>query len=39
MRDAVDLVHIRNWKAAARRREGWRKVIGEAIARKRAEVP
>jgi hypothetical protein len=29
---AVDLLQIRNWKAAARKTEGWRKEIGEAVA-------
>jgi len=33
---AVDLFHIRNCKAAARKREGWRKKAGEDIARQRA---
>jgi hypothetical protein len=28
--DAVDLFQIWNWKAAARKREGWRKKITEA---------
>jgi hypothetical protein len=32
--DAVDLLQIRNLKAAAKKREGWRKVIGEATNRK-----
>jgi hypothetical protein len=32
----VDLFQIRNCKAAARKREGWRKKAGEDIARKRA---
>jgi len=38
-RDAIDLLHIRNWKMAARKRKGWRKEIGEAMARKQAEAP
>jgi hypothetical protein len=28
-RDALDMLHIRNWKAAARKKEGWRKEIEE----------
>jgi hypothetical protein len=36
-RDAANLLHIRNWKAAARGKEEWRKKVGEAMARKRAE--
>jgi hypothetical protein len=35
-RDAVDLLAIRNWKAAAGNRAGWRKKLGEAMARTRA---
>jgi len=31
--DAIDSLHIRNWKMAARKREFWRKEIGEAMAR------
>jgi hypothetical protein len=27
------------WKAAARNREEWRKKVGEAMTRKRAEAP
>jgi hypothetical protein len=38
-RDAANLLRIRNWKAAARDREKWRKKVGEAMARKRAEAP
>ena len=38
-RDFVDLLQIRSWKAAARRREGWRKEIGETMARKGAKAP
>jgi hypothetical protein len=30
---------VRNWKAKAREREYWRKVVGEAMSRKRAEAP
>jgi hypothetical protein len=37
-RDAANLFRIRKWKAAARDKE-WRKKVGEAMARKRAEVP
>ena len=37
--DAVDILQILNWKAAARKREGWRKEMGEAMARRRAKVP
>ena len=32
--DAVDLLQIRKWKAAAKKRGGWRKVIGDAMNRK-----
>jgi hypothetical protein len=38
-RDAVNLLRIRNWKAAARDKGEWRKKVGEAMARKRAEAP
>jgi len=38
-RDAANLLRIRNWKAAARDKEEWRKKVGEAMARKRAEAP
>ena len=38
-KDAADWLQLRDWKAAARSREGWRKEIGEAMARKRAEAP
>jgi hypothetical protein len=31
-RDAIDLLHIQYWKVATKR-EGWRKEIGEAMAR------
>jgi hypothetical protein len=37
-RDAANLLRIRNWKAVARDKE-WRKKVGEAMARKRAEEP
>jgi hypothetical protein len=30
-RDALELLQIRNWKAAARKTEGWRKGIRKAI--------
>ena len=33
-RDTVDKFQLRNWKAAARKIECWRKVIGQARARK-----
>jgi hypothetical protein len=36
--DAVDLLQMWGWKVAAKKREGWRKEIGEAMARKRAEA-
>jgi hypothetical protein len=38
-KNALELLHIRDWKAAARRRECRRKVIGEAVVRKLAEAP
>jgi len=38
-RDAATLPRIRNWKAAARDKEKWRKKVREAMARKRAEAP
>jgi hypothetical protein len=38
-RDAANLLRIWNWKAAARDREEWRKKVGEAMTRKRAEAP
>ena len=38
-RDAVDLLHVHTWKVAAKKREFWRKEIGEAMARKKAEAP
>ena len=37
--NAVDLLQKRDWKVAARKRRVWRKVIREAMARKRAETP
>jgi hypothetical protein len=36
-RDAANLVRIRNWKAVARDKKEWRKKVGEAMDRKRAE--
>jgi hypothetical protein len=38
-RGAVNLLHLRKWKAAASKSGGWRKVSGEAMARKLHEVP
>jgi hypothetical protein len=38
-RDAVDLLHIRYWKAAASKTEAWKETISETIHRKRAEDP
>jgi hypothetical protein len=38
-RDAANLLRIRNWKAAARDKEEWRKNVGETTAQKWAEVP
>jgi hypothetical protein len=38
-RDAANLLRIRNWKAAARDKEEWRKKVGEAMALKRSEAP
>jgi hypothetical protein len=35
-RDEANLLRIRNWKAAARDKEEWRKKVGEAMALKRA---
>jgi hypothetical protein len=32
-RDAANLLRIRNWKTAARDKEGWRKKVGEAMDR------
>jgi hypothetical protein len=37
-RVAVDSLEIHNWKVAGRMRKFWRKEIGEAMARKWAEV-
>jgi hypothetical protein len=34
LKDDVDLLQTRRWKAAARKVEGWMKEIGVAIARK-----
>jgi hypothetical protein len=36
--EALKLLQIRNWKAAAGKLEGWWKVIGEAMARQRGEA-
>ena len=33
------MLQIRNWKVAARKTEGWRKEIGEAMARQGVEAP
>jgi hypothetical protein len=38
-KDVVYMLYRQNGKAAARNREGWRKEIGEAMARKQAEAP
>jgi hypothetical protein len=38
-KDTVDLFQIRDRRVAARKKEGWRRVIGEAMGRKRAETP
>jgi hypothetical protein len=38
-RDAANLLQIRNWKATARDNEEWRKKVGDAMSRKRAEAP
>ena len=38
-KDAVDFLQVRNWKTKPREREDWKKVIGKAMARKRAEAP
>jgi hypothetical protein len=38
-KDAVDFPRVRNWKAEAREREDWKKVIGKAMGRKLAEAP
>jgi hypothetical protein len=37
-RDEANLLRIRNWKAAPRDKEEWRKKVGEAMALKRAEA-
>jgi len=39
LREAIDLMKIQNWKAAARYREGWRKEMEEAVTQKWAQVP
>jgi hypothetical protein len=36
--DAANVLRIRNWEAAERDEEEWRKWTGEAMARKRAET-
>jgi len=38
-RHVADLLQIRNWKMAERKREVWRKEIGKAMAGKQAEAP
>ena len=38
-REDLELLQIWNWKAAAGRTKGWRKEIGEAMARERAKTP
>jgi len=37
-REALNLLQIRNWKAAAGKTKGWRKESGEAMARQRGEA-
>jgi hypothetical protein len=37
--DVLDFLRIRDRKVPARKKEGLRKVIGEAVAQKRAETP
>jgi hypothetical protein len=37
--DTIGLLQIRTWKAAVGKREGLKKEIGEAMARKWAEAP
>ena len=37
--DAVNLLGIRNWEADARNREEFRRIVVEAMTRKRAEAP
>jgi len=39
LREAIDLMKIQNWKAAARYREGWTKEMGEAMTQKWVQVP
>lgn len=36
--DPINLIHAQKSKPGARRGVGWRKVIGEAMVRKRAEL-
>lgn len=38
-RDAIDLLQIKNWKAATRNGEVWRKKIQEAMGQKWAIAP
>jgi len=38
-RDVFDFLQIRDREVAARKKEGWRKVIGEVVVRKWAETP
>jgi hypothetical protein len=38
-KDAVSLLHIRNWKLVAQSRENWREETGEAMTQIRAEAP
>ena len=37
--DAVNLLGIWNRKAAVRNREEWKRIVGEAMTRKRAKAP
>jgi hypothetical protein len=38
-RAVLDFLQIQDRKLVARKKEGWRQVIEEAVARKRAETP
>jgi len=38
-KDAVSVLHIRNWKFVAHSRENWRKKIGEAVIQIWAKAP